>query len=132
MTQAADWILTDPGLIDLSDAVSAMMQVKVKEDSSFDPGDYFTVWCRNAGGSDVKIYEEDGGNRATSITWNTREATVDSSCLIADARFKITQIANNANEDVHVDDFVITKYTALANSGGVFASIDYSPDIFTT
>lgn len=70
----------------------------------------------------------------TNTTWHTRETMVDPSCLIADVKFKITQIANNNNEDLYVDDFVITKYTPLANTGGVFGSIayvTYAPYTFT-
>lgn len=48
MTEVGDRILTNVGLIDLSDAVRATMQVKIKEDNSFDAGDYFRVRCKNA------------------------------------------------------------------------------------
>lgn len=58
MTEAADRILTNAGLIDLSGVVSATMQVKVKENINFDNNDYFRVWCKNSAGNDVKIYEE--------------------------------------------------------------------------
>ena len=60
MTEAADRILTNNSLINLSGAVNATMQVKVKGDIDFDPGDYFRVRCKNAVGTDIKIYEEDG------------------------------------------------------------------------
>jgi len=85
------------------------------------------VWCKNAAGTDVKIYEENGGDWTSNTTWHAREASVDPSCLIANARFKITMIGNSTNKDVYVDDFVIIKNTALANTGGVFTNIVYDP-----
>ena len=92
------------------------MQIKVREDKSFDNNEYFRVWCKNVAGNDVKFYEEDGGDWTVNGVWHAREAAVDSSCLIADARFKITMMANDDAEDVFIDDFVIIKHTEILNT----------------
>lgn len=102
--EANDWIATNAGLLDLSTASNAYVDLYVREDTSFDSGDYFRVWCWN-GGNWVKIYQEDAGDWNNNGAWNHREFLTDNACLISNARYRITIISNHPHEDVYVDDF---------------------------
>jgi hypothetical protein len=103
-----DWISTNAGLINLTSANNVFVDLYVREDNSFDAGEYFRVWCWN-GASWVKIYEEDTGAWTSNGAWRHREFTASPTCFIANARFRITIQSNNKNEDVHVDDFRVVK-----------------------
>jgi len=112
-----DWIQTNVSVtsIDLSDANSATMDLWVREDTSFDAGDWFRVRAWN-GSAWVVIYEEDTGNWASGGTWRNRWASIPSACLLSDSQFRITIIADNTNEDIYVDEFRIIKQLNVSGS----------------
>jgi len=106
--ESNDWIQTDSGLINLSGANEVYVDFWVREDTSFDAGDWFRVWCYDSSVW-VNIYEEDAGDWVSGGTQRHRYTLVDSDCWISDARFRITIIANQNGEDVFVDDFRVIK-----------------------
>ncbi|MBD3312783.1 hypothetical protein GF352_05010 [archaeon] len=103
-----DWILTDSGLINLSGANEVYLDFWVREDVSFDSGEYLRVWCYD-GSNYITTYEEDMGDWTSNGAQRHRYTTVDSDCWISDARFAITIQANWFNEDVYIDDFRLQK-----------------------
>ncbi len=101
-----DWIETRDNLINLSTANNAYVSLYIREDVSFDIGEYFRVWCHD-GSSWVKIYEEDMGEWTNNGQYHKREFVVASSCLISNAKFRITSQSNSKNEDLYIDDFKV-------------------------
>ncbi len=101
-----DWIETKDGLIDLSGAVNAYVSLYIREDVSFDIGEYFRVWCFD-GSNWIKIYEEDMGKWTNNGQYRKREFVVAPSCLINNAKFRITSQSNSKNEDLYIDDFKV-------------------------
>lgn len=106
--ESNDWIITDSGLIDLSGANNVYVDLYVREDTSFDAGEYFRVWCYDSS-SWINIYEEDAGDWTSTGTYHHREFLADNNCFISDSRFKITIMSDKNNEDVFVDDFRVIK-----------------------
>ncbi len=107
-SESSDWIVTNNNLINLSGSHNVYVDFWVREDTSFDPGDYLRVWCYD-GNNWVKFYEEDCGDWTSTGTYHHRYANPNSSCWISDARFKVTIIANSNYEDVFIDDFRVKK-----------------------